>query len=305
VTVKIPYAKPPYKNDDLLSQLEERGLNIGDPDRAKKYLEFIGYYRLSAYFLPYQNSKDHFKDDVKFNDILTLYIFDRKLKLILMDAIERIEVAIRSAITNYMSLYTNDPHWFLTESHFDNYSPQKGKSFQHYDGFLSSIQNSLNKQNDAVPIVHYHNKYSSPDYPPGWVIMEFLTFGQISKIYSILQNKYKKRIAKKFNVSRRLLEAVLLSLTVIRNRCAHHQRVWNVNLSYPPTDRILKKIVPRYQGDPVSPCVGYFMIFFLIKKMNNNSQWNYRLCDQLLELDKSLFPTLGLDFNEIYTYLVE
>ena len=146
MTDKIPYDKTPYKNGDLLSQLENRGLNVGDLGRAKKYLEFIGYYRLSAYFLPYQNSKDHFKDDVKFNDILTLYIFDRKLKLILMDAIERIEVAIRSAIMNYMSLYTNDPHWFLTESHFDNYSPQKGKSFQHYDGFLSSIQNSLNKQ---------------------------------------------------------------------------------------------------------------------------------------------------------------
>ena len=107
MTDKIPYAKPPYKNDDLLSQLEERGLNIGDPDRAKKYLEFIGYYRLSAYFLPYQNSKDHFKDDVKFNDILTLYIFDRKLKLILMDAIERIEVAIRSALMKYGMICLN------------------------------------------------------------------------------------------------------------------------------------------------------------------------------------------------------
>jgi len=197
MTNKILYNKPPYTNDELIAQLENRGLTVENPERAKRYLEFIGYYRLSAYFLPYQSGKDKFKEGIKFNDILSLYVFDRKLKLILMDAIERIEVAIRSAITNYMSLFTNDPHWFLTDTHFDNYSPQKGKSFQNYQGFLSSIDNSLGKQRNATPIAHYRSKYSSPGYPPGWVIMEFLTLGQVSKIYSILQIKYKKRIAKK------------------------------------------------------------------------------------------------------------
>jgi abortive infection bacteriophage resistance protein len=305
MTDKILYNKSPFTSDELIVQIESRGLIVEDAKRAKRYLEFIGYYRLSAYFPPYQNGKDKFKEGVKFNDILSLYIFDRKLKLILMDAIERIEVAIRSAITNYMSLSTNDPHWFLTDTHFNNYSPQKEKSFQNYQGFLNSIHNSLKKQNRAIPIVHYHSKYSSPDYPPAWVIMEFLTLGQVSKVYSILQIKYKKRIAKKFKISWQLLEAVLLSLTVIRNKCAHHQRVWNVNLSYPPPGTVLKKIAPNYKGSPNSPCVGYFMIFFLINKMSNNSKWGSRLCEQLFELDESLFPNIGLGVNEIYTYLMD
>ena len=148
MTYKTQYNKFPFTNDDLIVQLENRGLTIENSERAKRYLEFIGYYRLSAYFLPYQNGKDQFKEGAKFDDILSLYIFDRKLKLILMDAIERIEVAIRSAITNYMSLFTNDPHWFLNKNHFDNYSPEKGKSYRqrgnHVDpDFRSGIRGGL------------------------------------------------------------------------------------------------------------------------------------------------------------------
>ncbi|NDY73100.1 Abi family protein [Desulfobacter hydrogenophilus] len=305
MTSKIPYDKPPCPDTELLQQLRNRGLDIEDETRTIRYLNFIGYYRLSAYFLPYQSEKDKFRDGVEFDRILSLYIFDRKLKLTLMEAIERIEVAVRAATTNYMSLRTGDAHWFLNENHFDNYSPDKGKSFQSFDGYLQSICSSIDRQIDATPIVHYYSKYSFPDYPPGWVVMEVLTLGQVSKIYSILRTKYKRKIAKKFKTSWQVLEAILLSLTVIRNKCAHHQRVWNVKISYPPARTVLKNIAPQYSGSPNSPCVIYFMIWFILTRINNDSNWGARLCEQLLELDESLLHKIGLDLNEIYTYLIE
>lgn len=305
LTSKIPYNKPPCSNDKLLNQLKNRGLNIDDEIRASRYLNFIGYYRLSAYFLPYQSEKDKFKIGVEFNDILSLYIFDRKLKLILMDAVERIEVAVRASISNYMSLRTNDAHWFLDKNHFDNYSPDKDKSFQNFEGYFNSICSSITRQSDATPIVHYYSKYSSPEYPPGWVVIEVLTLGQVSKIYSILQTKYKRKIAKKFETSWQIMEAILLSLTVIRNKCAHHQRVWNVKISYPPAKTALKNIAPQYTGSPNAPCVIYFMIWFLLTRINNGSNWGARLCEQLLELDESLIHKIGLDINEIYNFFME
>lgn len=301
---KIPYNKPACTNDFLIEQLRERGLTIENPDRANRYLNFIGYYRLSAYFLPYQFKKDRFRPGVDFNDILNLYIFDRKLKLVLMDAIERIEVAVRSSISNHLSLSTNNPHWFLDESHFDNYSEDKEKSFKNYQGFIDSIDNSLRKQHDATPLRHYYSKYSTPKYPPCWVLMEFLTLGQISKIYSILKTKHKKKIAKKFRTSWWLLEAVLLSLTVIRNKCAHHQRIWNVNISYPPSDTILKKIAPKYAGPSQCPCVAYFMIWYMLNCISNNPTWGKKLMEQLIELDKSLFHKIGLSWDEIYAQIM-
>jgi abortive infection bacteriophage resistance protein len=302
---KIPYDKTPCTNDEFVKKLERRGLRIDDKERVCKYFDFIGYFRLSAYFLPYQSTKDQFNEGVEFDDILNLYIFDRKLKLVLTDALERIEVAVRSAINNYMSVSKNDPHWFLDETHFDNYSPEKGKSFQNYQGFLDSVKGSLTKQKDDLPVVHYHQKYSEPDFPPGWIIMELLTFGQVSKTYSILQTKYKKRIAKKFKISWRQLEAMLISLTVLRNKCAHYQRVWNVNISSPPSDMVMKKIAPSYKGNKSAPCVAYFMVWFLLNRMSTKPTWGNKLCDQLLELDTPLFPQIGATFDDIYAHIME
>lgn len=305
MTDKIPYNKPPCSNDELLAQLINRGLIIEDLERAKRYLNFISYYRLSAYFLPYQSEKDHFQTGSKFDDILDLYVFDRRLKLILMEGIERIEVGVKSAITNYMSLKYNNPHWFLDEVHFDNYSPEKEKSFQNFNSYITSINNSLKTHKDTTSIRHYYSKYSSPSYPPSWAIMEILTFGQISKIYSILQTKHKRNIAKQFKTSWQVLESILYSLTVIRNKCAHHQRIWNVKILYPPSNTVLKKIAPKYEASSNSPCVAYFMIWFILKKMNSNSTWNTRLCEQLFDLDESLFHKIGLNVDIIYNALME
>lgn len=86
----MQYTKPPTLIDDQLTQLESRGLLIPDRDRARRYFKFISYYRLSGYFLPYQvpNDSNHiFLPDATFDDILSLCIFDRKLRLLTMDEI--------------------------------------------------------------------------------------------------------------------------------------------------------------------------------------------------------------------------
>jgi abortive infection bacteriophage resistance protein len=102
----MKFDKPAYTPDQHIELLESRGMTLVDHDRAKRYLTTIGYYRLSAYFLPFLAEKDQFKTDVKFSDILDLYIFDRKLRLHVMDALERIEVAIQSSKS--FSFNTND-----------------------------------------------------------------------------------------------------------------------------------------------------------------------------------------------------
>jgi abortive infection bacteriophage resistance protein len=96
---KEVFNKPPLDLDPLIELLKKRGLNIDNIETAKYYLKFIGYYRLSAYFLSFQdatnsNSHHQFKQGTTFDDVLNLYIFDRKLRLLVLDAIERIEVAM-------------------------------------------------------------------------------------------------------------------------------------------------------------------------------------------------------------------
>lgn len=106
----VKQAKDP---EQLINLLKSRGLKINDEARARKTLQYIGYYRFSGYAYPFfANKQKHiFKDGVCFQDIYDCYTFDREFRLLLSDALERIEIAIRTAISDYMSQNIN-PHWF-------------------------------------------------------------------------------------------------------------------------------------------------------------------------------------------------
>ncbi|HEY4146253.1 Abi family protein [Pinirhizobacter sp.] len=92
------YPKAALSFPNQLMQLQERGLRVANPDRAMHWLRRVSYYRLSAYFLPFKEGES-FRPGTEFNDVAGLYIFDRKLRLLVLDAIERIEVALRTSIT--------------------------------------------------------------------------------------------------------------------------------------------------------------------------------------------------------------
>ncbi|ASU15526.1 Abi family protein [Actinobacillus pleuropneumoniae] len=84
-------------------------------------MEHISYYRFSAYTIPFQklnNPNHHFKPNTTFDDILNLYIFDRELRLLVLDAIERIEVSVRTQISNVMGTQAQNPFWYMQESYF-------------------------------------------------------------------------------------------------------------------------------------------------------------------------------------------
>ncbi len=90
------YNKSPLSFIDQIILLKRRGLTVSETPKALSYLQEITYYRLSAYFLPYQNVKDSFNVGVNFNQIIDTYTIDLELRLRIFDCIERIEIAIPS-----------------------------------------------------------------------------------------------------------------------------------------------------------------------------------------------------------------
>ena len=97
------YIKPPLTYTNQVALLQSRGMLIPDVKRAERLLANISYYRLSAYMLPYKKKEngliiDCFKENTTWNMIYDLYVFDRKLRLLVFDAIERLEIAIRTQI---------------------------------------------------------------------------------------------------------------------------------------------------------------------------------------------------------------
>lgn len=235
----MKFRKPALSIPDLIQRWRDRGLDIADAAEAGHYLQFIGYYRLSAYALPLQDKVSTpaggidkpFKAGTRFEDILNLYRFDRELRLLFMDAIERIEVAVRTAIVAEMCL-RHGPHWFMDSRHFKPSAPR----FKHHK-LLDRIDKELqipsggkspSKPHHEVFINHYYATYTDPYLPPAWMIAETLTLGTWSMIFENLHvTAERKAIAKPLKTDEQVLRNWLHALTYLRNLCAHHSRLWN------------------------------------------------------------------------------
>ena len=103
--------------------LKSRGLIISDEAKAVRYLESIGYYRLSAYMYPFlkiPKETHQYKDGTTFQQVLNLYRFDKKLRMLLLNEIEKVEIAIRRAIMNIPVQMTGDIYWLTKSIHFAN-----------------------------------------------------------------------------------------------------------------------------------------------------------------------------------------
>lgn len=223
------FDKKPLSFPEQIHQLINRGLIIDDVNKAEVYLKNISYYRLSAYwytFLEVPQSNHVFKPNSNFNDVINTYIFDRKLRFLLFEEIERIEIALRTQIIyNYCHEFGNN--WYENKSLFT-------KS-QYYYKFNELMQNELEKTNEVF-IRHYKATYTQPENPPAWMILELASFGQISTLYKNLRgnNQSKKAVAQHFGVTEPVLESWLECLAYVRNSCAHHMRLWNRKLPKSP-----------------------------------------------------------------------
>ena len=146
---------------------------------------------------------------------MMLYRFDKKLRLLLFNEIEKIEVAVRCAVVNFGTEMTGNPFWMTDANNFSN--PSK---------FNRSIEDELNHTKEDF-INHFKETYTN-QYPPSWMLTEILPFGVITNVYSNIKNKkIKKRIAQSFGLQVAPFESWLTIITVTRNSCCHHARVWN------------------------------------------------------------------------------
>lgn len=259
---KRVYDKPPKSFADQLQQLKERNLWVTNEAKALDFLSQISYYRLSAYFLPYQKTKDWFDNGTTFKQIIDTYSFDRELRLLVFDCIERIEVAIRTQFIYCMATHYNDSHWQDNQSLFVTpYYNKVGNLVDPYSDFQSIISKAKTARRPEVFIKHYIDNYNSPNNPPSWMCFELLTIGELSHLYRGLKNlEDKKRIARFFGLHHTVFTSWLHALTYVRNICAHHSRFWNKDLAVEPM-KIKKTTKP-----------------WISEKYNNNKRVFYFLC---------------------------
>lgn len=222
----MKYNKLPVSIPDQIEMLKKRGLIFNDESKAAHYLSNISYYRLRAYTYPFQDNTDEnhlFTAKISFEEIIELYVFDRQLRLLLFDGIEKIEIAFRTQIIH---------HFALAYGSFWHLRPELYRDTMRFANQLDSLQKEVDRSNETF-IDHYKTKYTSPSEPPCWMSLEVSSMGLLSKIFQNLKKgNEKKVIANHFGLSDVLiLENWMHSFCNLRNICAHHGRIWNRRLS--------------------------------------------------------------------------
>ncbi len=218
-------SKLPKTITEQIQLLKDRGMLFRDENSAIHFFENISYYRLKGYWweMQYDEITHNFKEKSYFEDVIDLYEFDRELRLYVFDALERIEIALRTKLIHQLSL-SYGPLWYLNYSIFTN-----GIAQMSIAGHLSA-EISRSKEQFIIK----HNLKHKNELPEAWKALEVASLGSLSKIYKNLNHQLPQKaiIANEFGFNAHSdFSSFLEAITVIRNVIAHHSRLWNNNIT--------------------------------------------------------------------------
>lgn len=274
----MEYKKSFLSLESQVDLLEQRGLFIGDHKSAMDFLEVVNYYRFSSYTLSFESESSRskrshiFKSRTSFSDIVKVYEFDHSLRLHCLKAIEAIEVAFRTRLCFFMAK-SYGSHWYECSDLFID--------LPKYNLFLNKLDGEINRSRELF-IKHYSERYSKPERPPAWMVIELMSLGTVSKLFrNIKDRKVRKMVAKRFEIPEKVLGSWILSLTFLRNFCAHHARIWNRQFSpiaIPKSLRSSFETTRRFRD-----CV--WCIKELLSTIHRDSSWGDELKMLLSESD--------------------
>lgn len=319
------FNKPPISPIQQIQLLKDRGLIIQDEYRARCFLEAVSFFRLTPYMRPFQIDDDShlFIANTQFRQLSRLYDFDRRLRLLVIDAIERTEVAIRAHLSNILGVKYG-AHWYLDRNHFK-------RGYDH-DRLINAIQKKQNderysflrdcKQIDDIKTIdntkkdelklkrqkesyarHYSAKYSDPSLMPNWAMFEEMTLGDLSHFYKgLAKDADKKSIAQSLKLTAPLLESWLHTLTAVRNICAHHGRLWNKELGIKPAkpkqDELSWPLYLKVQQSQLTRASGILaMLHHFMQQTSPNTSWHIRLFELFNDFPEIHLSSMGLSNN--------
>lgn len=290
-------AVKPFKDyPELVDILASRGMTIGDRDRAIRKLAQVGYYHLSGYWHSSRRYRieeseagrslhylDEFRAGTSFEAVFQFYLMDKTLRMLLSDALERIEVYLRTIIAHELGrqdplAHFNRTNFAKTAFSVPQGSPAGGLSL--HDAWQARHEKLIEQSHEDS--IRSHLQANKP--MPIWVASEAWDFGLISKLYSILSVKNQDSICARLNiVERNVVDNWLINLNGVRNRCAHHARMCNR-----PNPRVLKLPRRGYFNDlqldnrATERFYGLIaVVWYLLKTIGPSSDWLCKVADVL------------------------
>ena len=213
--------------NEQIEILKSRNIIVKDYNKAYKILEKNNYYYLiNGYKDLFLNEKhkDEYISNTKIEEVYAIYQFDKNMKMIFLKYILLIENEINTYIAyEFSKIYGHKDYLILKNLNNSN------SKIPLIEKFINDINLEIEYQykNSNKMIVHYLSEYN---YVPLWVLVRILSFGKISKFYTFMKPKEQNAISRKYNLRINEFRVILHNLTLIRNICAHDEKLYDVKL---------------------------------------------------------------------------
>ena len=277
-----------YKNnEELIDYLISKNVIVNDKKLALKNIEKYSYYSIiNGYKAVFKDKNNNYKENTSFEEIFALYEFDKNIKAIFLKYTLEIEVVIKSLMANTLAEEYGVEDYLKLENLDENANEDL------INDFIEKIEKEIDDNYIKHPAIkHYKDTYN---FVPPFVLTKILTFGAISRYYSLLKQSDRQKISKYFKLSDKLLRQILINLTMVRNISAHSDRLFNYRNKY---DISFKNIEKDYNRKEY--LCNLYMIIKSMKVLLDEEK--YKEFENLLnrEIEKLKDKLIVVDINDI------
>ena len=283
----MKFDKSPLTFEKQLQKIQNKyDIEINNKELALHYLKHCNYYKLRGYWLYFEQKKQK----ATFEDVINLYEFDKKLRNLLLDYIEKIETSVKTNFAYHLSTKYENPFVYLNSKLFIKK--------EYHQKAINKLQESFNSSKEIF-VTHFKTKYKEK-LPPIWAAVELMTLGEVSKWINNLNNKDRKKIAKVYSFkSPYILSSFLHHITDIRNISAHHSRLWNK--TFPSKFEIPKEFLHLLEKDHYKISHTITMMEYMLSSIVLNNVF-FEMFVKLVKLHNIPLQYMGFS-KELWKYL--
>jgi len=277
--------------------LKARGMSFADVDFAERCLVRIGYYRLSAYWYPFRDfcaldseddrqvRCDSFVAGTTFQHALDFYLHDKEIRLMISDALERIEIGMRATLVEVLGSIDAHAHRNSKSYNATLTKADQGTDLTRLDEFLKGLDDAFQGSKEEFA-KHFLRTYSGD--PPIWIGAGAWDWGNLAYMFRYLTHTNMDKICEKIDpaLNRKTLISWMANLNEVRNACAHHSRLWNKVLTnrpaFQPQGQLdcfdhMRDAQKRIKDHHSTRLYGALMaIIYLMKRLHPKTEWHIR-----------------------------
>ena len=286
--------------DEMIALLQSRNVCINSPEekrRSKMILQHEGYYNvINGYKAPFlvSDSSETYRSGTTVGEIFAVYDFDRTIREIFLRSTLRVETNIKTLISDCISSKYGYNNYLL----YDNFDTNTKDANEKITKLFSSIQSQIASHSLDPNIAHYLKNHG---YIPMWVLNSILSFGTMSKFYSLMKQQDRQFVSRFFKIQDNTLTNFLNYLSVIRNFCAHGNRLYCFTSKKPLADTMIHKnlAIQLENGYYSNGKNDLFSAVIILRYLLSSTEFNYFISGLNGSINKLSSKLKTISINDI------